>query len=500
MHRYISSLILLLLSRNVLSWAVPSSSRVRRTPEYPSIKQNGKCILASNFITTDFSIPSLKEPKYTSSTPVVDLQRRSSSEAPAVSFSVQNLQLTLYCNLPNSMPQNPEFQTARQTICNLVQQGLVNAARRLQRIVYFQHPVKVTMHFGSTCLGIGGTDDVIAKCEWDKGLGAAAPSGMHELSQSVASKLGLDSEYLYPNAVLRQYLPNDPMWDTSTDDIFASFNSDAPWWFPSDDNRDGEGSGNGGSFGPPLTRTRTREFGKGVFSSPKPDLSVFDDGLLPSDKIYDFEQTVLHEIMHGLGFVSSWWQSLQPGTFFPGGPVTYQTNGIQGVTFGKSNIFDRTMAHSGTGVMMRDYAAAMREEAKLVSQDIVRASPNLTASDLLTQWTNQFKTSNAFLLSQNLYSSAAVIPMQLILWFQDRRGNPRYAILYTPRAFAGGSSVSHLDASVYGSSSEFLMRPFCTTGTGIDGFTPAHPKIGVLGEAVPGILRQMGYITAITEE
>ncbi|KAJ3028189.1 UNVERIFIED_CONTAM: hypothetical protein HDU68_002274 [Siphonaria sp. JEL0065] len=235
----------------------------------------------------------------------------------------------------------------------------------------------------------------------------------------------------------------------------------------------GEGAGNGGSYGPPLRRTRTREFGKGVFDGRDGEELLVDDELQPTDKIYDFEQTAIHEIMHGLGFMSAWGKTLWSGSFLPAGTVGYKGYGI---TLGKSYIYDKTMMHSGSGIMMRDYASAMREEAERISNQLFK-EPHV--ADFTTEWKKRFMASKAYTLSLNLYDAVATTPMQLIVWFQTQSGEDQNAILYTPRGYSGGSSISHLDATVYGGSSEYLMRPFCTSGSGIDGMTPAHPQLGV---------------------
>ncbi|KAI9350905.1 hypothetical protein BDR26DRAFT_816214 [Obelidium mucronatum] len=397
---------------------------------------------------------------------------------------IKNFNFTFTCNLPNQ-PTNKNLQTTRDEICNLVKTGLANAARRIQKWVLFQTPIKISISFESDCRRSSpqlDTDQII-NCPWNKLLGAASPTSWNEVSGSETLE-GFDPEYLYPPSLLKQYIPNDPRWIKSGDDISAGFNSDAPWWFPDESNPLGEGSGSGGSYAAPLT----------------PD--TFDNSVQPNDKIYDFEQTAIHEIMHGLGFMSGWGQSIQDNSLLPSGPLTYQTkNGKNGITLGKSFIYDRTLAHVGAGenrdgnggVMMRDYASSMRREAEQISEVMMMESKS--SEDFSTEWRKRFIESKAFQLSLNLYSSVATTPMQLVSWYQTGAGEYRYAIIYTPRRYSGGSSLSHLDASVYGGSSEYLMRPFCTSGAGIDGIVPIHRDVGVLGEAVSGILRQMGYIT-----
>ncbi len=53
-----------------------------------------------------------------------------------------------------------------------------------------------------------------------------------------------------------------------------------------------------------------------------------------------------------------------------------------------------------------------------------------------------------------------------------------------------------MDADYYDGTTEFLMRPYGTPNVGLDGFNP-KARQGPLGTNVLGILRGMGYATAI---
>ncbi|KAJ3132223.1 hypothetical protein HK100_005515 [Physocladia obscura] len=420
-----------------------------------------------------------------------DRPNRSKRSAIPNVITLGKIEITFTCNMPNQI--YPDLQKSSDQICTLVEKGLLAAAARIQRVIFFDTTIYVDVSFGSTCreLNYLASPD---SCVWNKILGAAAPASWHEISKENAEKLELDENYLYPSALLKQYTPNDSIWNPQDADISASFNSDAPWWFPTVSDPLGEGSGTGGSGGPPLVRTRTREFGLGLFTAAS-ESDIYDNSMQANDKIYDFQQTAAHELMHGLGFMSAWGHSMGTDSFLPGNPVLQIENGtLTGITFSKSYIFDKMMAHTATGVLLKDYADAIRTQAINILTETSRKYPFTSFTEMFNLWQPLFLQSPAFQLSKNLQSSIATTPMQLITWYQDFSGNFHYAVLYTPRLFDDGSSISHLDATIYGGTSEYLMRPFSTSGIGIDAFTPHDRGVSVLGVGVAGILSQMGYV------
>ncbi|KAJ3394604.1 hypothetical protein HDU84_007778 [Entophlyctis sp. JEL0112] len=265
-------------------------------------------------------------------------------------------------------------------------------------------------------------------------------------------------------------------------------------WFPSTSNPDGEGIGSGNGDGPPLVRTKTREFGLGFF--PPGDTTIYDENGSSQDPTYDFRQVAIHELIHGMGFMSSWNRPLHPESLLPSNPIiddiTEKNSTIKVVTFAKSYIFDKMMMHSGTGVFMRDYAQAIRNESVKLSQKIFDEKPNINESELLAEWAPEFMSSKAYQLSKNLMEKVATTPMQLVTWYLDSSQKSRYVILHTPNEYSAGHSLGHVDSTVYGGTTEFLMRPYATAGVGLAAQTP-RSKSTVLGAAVVGILCQMGY-------
>jgi hypothetical protein len=77
-------------------------------------------------------------------------------------------------------------------------------------------------------------------------------------------------------------------------------------------------------------------------------------------KSYDFEQVALHEMIHGIGFVSGWNQWLDDGGFYPSFQEYDDFGQFKGLS--PSWIFDKHSSDAINGIWMRDYDAAIRQD------------------------------------------------------------------------------------------------------------------------------------------
>jgi hypothetical protein len=328
-------------------------------------------------------------------------------------------------------------------------------------------------------------------------------------------------DYLYPSALARQYAPTDKAWASSTADISASFNSDSPWWFSTEKNKFGEGSGDGGSGGPPLELTGNRKTGKrskrsDTTSSSSPFQRLFKRtteqqlyGNVNEDnstsKIYDFEQVALHEILHGLGFISSWFTWMSNDALLPGFPTSRtETNGSVTRSFSQSYIFDKFLVDARAGIRMKEYASAIRQESIKISR-VTRNSKT---------WESLFRLTAGWALARYMRTTVGVTASSIVFWYpaptvgnggyskmegvgnSKRPRDMRFAVIHSPSPYSGGSSMNHLDASYYTGTADYLMRPFATSGTGIDAFVP-WDEGGPIGPSTLGVLRACGYVTAL---
>ena len=194
---------------------------------------------------------------------------------------------------------------------------------------------------------------------------------------------------------------------------------------------------------------------------------------------YDFEQTVLHELCHGLGFISSWYPWINSDSLLPSYPIT-DSNGVY-LGLGQPYIFNKWLLDDINQIWYYQYADQIMSDAA-----------SLTTNDY-TAWLNNFEATNGYGIAVSLMNNITITNMRTLYMYpllqsslyQDSISTnssntmPDYgfAVLYTPTNFSLGSSISHMDADFYDGSSEFLMRPFGTPYTALDDYSP----MGALG-------------------
>lgn len=366
----------------------------------------------------------------------------------------------------------PPLPSQSANICTKAHATLLRALTRLTQVVYFRTPIRIKATFSSFC-DSSFTNDV-AQCRAENDvLGSAGPSTWHVFNSSVANALGVDPEYMYPSALAKQYVPEE--FPSDSYDIAASFNSDPLWWFPTQED----------PIGRPESKSwnANKAFTQQWSNQPDPATKL-------DNRVFDFEQIVLHEFLHGLGFISSWYPWMDSGSILPQGVDKAENDSVIGLA--KPYLFNKWMADAGREIWMRDYEAVIAKEAEEVARRVIEDGE-------VASWEDVFRTTSAYNLSKIVYKSIATKPGALAIWYpiHSTTSDPiffHYAILYTPKTYSPGSTFSHVDNGVYSGTGQFLMRAFGTGGVGLDGYVPKGEPIG---EVVLGILRGMGYATAL---
>ncbi|KAJ3085118.1 hypothetical protein HK102_000294 [Quaeritorhiza haematococci] len=421
--------------------------------------------------------------------------------------------------------------------CEYARKAMERACERLARIILLEQPVRINASFSSFCprqqsqtgggssssdSGVRGLSEhgqdgkVMAKedsrsrlppsldqsqeedpCQGRDGtLAVSSPSAWHVFSAESAEALGVDPNYLYPASLAKQYAPNDPVFANAQDpnlpgyyDISMNFNSDFAWWFATDEDPVGEPDTTDGPFGSQTLRTGT---------VPRPKTK---------GNVYDMEQIVVHEMLHGLGFISGWYTWTSDDMLLPSWVDSDSNGTITGLA--QPYIFDRLLADTTNGVWMADYAKVIMRDAKDVATKL--QTPNFGT------FLDMFNDTEGANIARTLRNTTAVTPRKVASWFPlgpwdqlrsqavgtqvlfSNAGGLNYGmdygLLYTAKEWMPGSTFSHLDADCYDGTTEFLMRPYGTPGFGLDA-TSSGPT-GPIGRLVLGILRGMGYATAL---
>jgi hypothetical protein len=380
-------------------------------------------------------------PQYRRAGPV-HLEKRDLSPS-AIRFGTDWFKFVLTCDAP--------FGDASNVTCLDFRDALQRAARRIEHSVLLRRPVTVVASYTSLCDGVGQMGKACTAD--DSTLGFAYPLSWHKFSQSEARQYGLDSDYLYPISLARQYVSNLTQLNSYPDDLSITINSDFNWMFS---NGSGKLWGNaekikGGAF--------NRQAGS-----------------------YDIEQVIVHEILHGLGFISSWgpWIAGLKDSFVPSF-LDYDDSGAV-VGLAPEYIFSRWMSDAVHNVWMNVYSSLIRE-----SIDSSISGGFLDEAD--------FDKSLGGNIARALKAGPLITPNGMRIWYPSTGKNKnvlKSAVIYTPKSYRRGSSLSHFDSGVYRDTRDYLMRPGAIPRVFIDQMIPyAEP----LGPATLGILRGMGYVT-----
>ena len=124
--------------------------------------------------------------------------------------------------------QSPYGDTLGIT-CSKFAKSVIHAAKQIEKMVYLPSKIAVTLSYKSFCAD--GPFNLGKPCQDSSStLAYAAPTAMYQISKQLAQRFGLDSNYLYPKSLVKQYLPTDKSFE-NTFDIYSAINSDRNWDF-----------------------------------------------------------------------------------------------------------------------------------------------------------------------------------------------------------------------------------------------------------------------------
>ncbi|CAJ0837435.1 17969_t:CDS:2 [Entrophospora sp. SA101] len=302
------------------------------------------------------------------------------------------------------------------------------------------------------------TEPIITKTTF-KPLGSGCPS------RFIGLKGGDGVVRLYPQPLVKQFgLATHPEFLPA--DITLTFSSDYDFWFEDDVT--------------PITRTQM-----------------------------DFLSVVLHELIHGLGFVSLW-QSYSPdgatgltpyiqkipsdGTFTPFPPLATSDNAITFNGFIES-IFDRFVISLPSGTPLSSFTSELNKFAPIGAQFA-------SMDDLITS----FKASAQYEIAADiLESSTTALSLGFLakgIDFQESSINdvPDDRLLYLEtniQPYSQSSSISHASQDLYAETREFLMTFAQFTGRTLeDAINNTGGYVGgAIGPKLKSVLESMGYMT-----
>ena len=187
----------------------------------------------------------------------------------------------------------------------------------------------------------------------------------------------------------------------------------------------------------------------------------------------------MHELIHGLGFITSWypWLSFDPrfqGLLVPGFVIRNDKGQISGLS--KPYIFNKFISDDLNKMWLTDY---QRDAYTVINQ--IRAGSDKDFMDALVE-------SPAMDIFRKVTKSATT-DKGLVMWIPPNWDN---LILYSPKSYSAGSTLSHVDNDIYRGTSDFLLRPFATSGVRMSSMDASNENWGIIGR-VAEVLRVFGW-------
>lgn len=326
--------------------------------------------------------------------------------------------LMFSCNIPDL------------SICAMAKRAYTSATQRISNVIKLKYQVILNAKYISFCTAKKDCSGQI--------LGQASATSFWKLAAD-PSEPRIDPFYWYPQALAKQLAPSNQEKAWAKSDIDAEFNHDR---------------GSDPTLPKGMPRFWFRESKKVIQAAQ-----------------YDFEYVVLHEILHGMGFSTSW------NTYIPGKKsqpllplitpwfnFDKQPNG-QVVANGCNplTIFDK-------------FVYSRVDNRSLTTSYLLMTGDGLIIpNQSFKTWAKKFDQSAALTEAKRIYKLATT---KNAIEFRLKNGNA--VVLHTGYpVFKPGSSLTHVDQSFYTKTSSFLMRPEASEGMTLAGLgaTPIDSKL-----------------------
>ncbi|CAB4430332.1 unnamed protein product [Rhizophagus irregularis] len=352
--------------------------------------------------------------------------------------------------------------SSTEEICSKVKATFDSAGEILSSTINFVEKIKVNATFTPFCEK--------GYCEDEEILGSAGPIRFHPMIDDD------DMVRLYPQSLVKQFQYHTHL-EYSQYDIGAIFNSDAKYWF-------------GGEIN--IEKNQ-----------------------------FDFLYIILHELIHGLGFGSSWDQ-YYVGLITP--PIINKFNGVKINVESNNNNNDEDNNNNNKENSIKfvewafdKYVILMENKTKIssITQELNeffdQKSLNNIKINNQRDFEINFHKSKQFNIAKQMFGLAQT-PNTIGFLSKEKDNNNNninnskekidnskdVVILETSfNPFRVASSISHIDNSLYSNTEDFLMRPVIMNGVTLQQeiINGGNYSGGPIGPKLKQILETLGYST-----
>ncbi|CAG8718784.1 12350_t:CDS:2, partial [Funneliformis mosseae] len=330
-----------------------------------------------------------------------------------------------------------DCRSDNKTLCNNINLAFNRASKTISTVLKLNTQIVVNATLYNFCEGL--TPETCGP-ELSNRLGQAGPTMLYALEDDDGM------ERLYPQALVKQFqFPKNPTFNEF--DINAEFNTKFPLWFEEDG---------------PIEASET-----------------------------DFFYVMIHELMHGLGFLSLWTKISDKLELIPmfvpkfsgtNGAQINDTTLIKDVTV-KESALDKSMIFLSNG-------SPVSSITKHISDYMIK---NPGETDLFEKFgQSEIKMLTDMYILATTPKSLGLLPRGSTNFVSDA------IILETAiNPFIQGSSISHFDLATYQNTSDFLMMFQAVDGKTIEELIKDGGNYpgGVIGPKLKLMLETIGYAT-----
>ncbi|KAI8060104.1 hypothetical protein BC940DRAFT_312778 [Gongronella butleri] len=328
---------------------------------------------------------------------------------------------------------------ANDNVCDMVNATLAQASLLISNVIQFETPVFANVSFLSFCSHYGNC--MVNKQEVT--IGQAYPSLSYLMTDHSDNMTRM-----YPQALLKQFKDLRPKPNWAKYDIIAQFNQEANWYFASDDSPIGPNQ-------------------------------------------IDLLRTVCHEMMHGLGFVTSWsddlFQEFRPYvdnlTPFLTPMLLQPPKQVDRPSFSKTDCpepfwgfveypMDKFLQYESTSLSNMTRFLSTWGNANVMFRSLI---------DMVNSWTTSTYLTRASALYQACTTNGAVTLAGVGLTMET-----------SLHPYVDGSSLAHVDYSTYVDSPDYLMTYAGKSGITVASMTSQYPA-GPVGPHLVQALQAIGY-------